>query len=82
MAVEISKLNLKEINDFAADKVGTMEADVRAQLNSLSGGGELTQSDMLKLQFNIAKYTLTASTLSSINKEVTESLKQTVSKFA
>ncbi len=82
MAAEISNLNLKEINTFAAERLGIMETDVKSQLNALSSGGELTQADMLKMQFNIAKYTLTASVLSSINKEVTESLKQTVSKFA
>ncbi len=82
MAAEISNLNLKEINTFAAERLGIMETDVKIQLNALSSGGELTQADMLKMQFNIAKYTLTASVLSSINKEVTESLKQTVSKFA
>ena len=81
MAVEINKLNLKDINTFAADRLGTMETDVKTQLNELSGGGELTQADLLKLQFNIAKYTISASTLSAITKEVADSLKQTANKI-
>lgn len=81
MAVEINKLNLKDINTFAADRLGNMETDVKTQLNELSGGGELTQADLLKLQFNIAKYTISASTLSAITKEVADSLKQTANKI-
>ena len=81
MAVQIENLNLKDIQAFAAEKIGSMEGDVKTQLNGLQGGGELTQADLLKLQFNIAKYTISASTLSAINKEVSDSLKQTANKI-
>ena len=81
MAVSIDKLNLKDINGFATDRLSSMEIDVRTQLNALNDGGELTQADLLKLQFNIAKYTISASTLSAITKEVADSLKQTANKI-
>lgn len=79
--VIIDKLNLSDINKFSADRLGTMENDVKNQLNELKGGGELTQSDLLRLQFNIAKYTISASALSAITKEVSDSLKQTANKI-
>ena len=79
--VIIDKLNLSDINKFATDRVGTMENDVKNQLNELKGGGELTQSDLLRLQFNIAKYTISASALSAITKEVSDSLTQTANKI-
>ncbi len=81
MASKITNLNLKDINSYATDRLTTMETDVKNQLNGLSDGGELTQADLLKLQFNIAKYTISASTLSAINKEVADSLKQTANKI-
>lgn len=81
MASKITNLNLKDINSFATDRLTTMETDVKNQLNGLSDGGELTQADLLKLQFNIAKYTISASTLSAINKEIADSLKQTANKI-
>lgn len=81
MAVDIEKLDLSNINKFASDRMSTMEGDVKTQLNSLQGGGELTQADLLKLQFNIAKYTISASTISAITKEVADSLKQTANKI-
>lgn len=81
MAVNIEKLDLSNINKFASDRMSTMEGDVKTQLNSLQGGGELTQADLLKLQFNIAKYTISASTISAITKEVADSLKQTANKI-
>ena len=81
MAVDIEKLDLSNINKFASDRMSTMEGDVKTQLNNLQGGGELTQADLLKLQFNIAKYTISASTISAITKEVADSLKQTANKI-
>lgn len=79
--VNIEKLDLSNINKFAADRMTTMEGDVRTQLDALKGGGELTQADLLKLQYNIAKYTISASTISAITKEVSDSLKQTANKI-
>ena len=48
---------------------------------SLGTGGDMTQAELLKLQFNIARYTITASTYSALMKEISDSLKQTASKF-
>ncbi|MFM8466817.1 MAG: hypothetical protein ACKOAO_04570 [Oxalobacteraceae bacterium] len=81
MTVSITNLNLSEINNFASNRMTNMEGDVKTQLNTLQNGGELTQGDLLKLQFNIAKYTISASTISAITKEVSDSLKQTANKI-
>ncbi len=80
-AVTMAKVNLASVNSIATAKIGAMETDIKTQLDSYSGGGELTQADLLKLQFNIAKYAITATTFSSVTKEITDSLKQTANKI-
>jgi hypothetical protein len=79
MAVE--KVNLDNVYSVVDPKMTSMEADVVKALGSLGTGGDMTQAELLKLQFNIARYTITASTYSALMKEISDSLKQTASKF-
>jgi hypothetical protein len=79
MAVE--KINLDNVYSVVDPKMTSMEADVVKALGSLGTGGDMTQAELLKLQFNIARYTITASTYSALMKEISDSLKQTASKF-
>ena len=79
MAVE--KVNLDNVYSVVDPKMTSMEADVVKALGSLDTGGDMTQAELLKLQFNIARYTITASTYSALMKEISDSLKQTASKF-
>ena len=79
MAVE--KVNLDNVYSVVDPKMTSMEADVVKALGSLGTGGDMTQAELLKLQFNIARYTITASTYSALMKKISDSLKQTASKF-
>ena len=77
----IEKVNLNNIDTIASSNINSMETDVKSQLENLKSGGEVSQADLLKLQFNIAKYTITASTFSALVKEISDSLKQTANKI-
>ncbi|MFM8247478.1 MAG: EscF/YscF/HrpA family type III secretion system needle major subunit [Burkholderiaceae bacterium] len=77
----VDKINLNTVHTLANTNITSMEADVKTQLQALSNGGEVSQADLLRLQFNIAKYTVTASTFSVLVKEISDSLKQTASKI-
>ena len=52
------------------------ERDVVAQINALNGGGEITQVDLVKLQWSISRYSITASVFGNVMKEFADSLKQ------
>lgn len=74
--------NIDTVYNKTNEKVSTVETDINTQLASLKGGGELTQADLLKLQYNIARYTITVSTYSSVMKEFSDTLKQTANKIS
>ena len=56
--------------------LATGERDVVAQINALNGGGEITQVDLVKLQWSISRYSITASVFGNVMKEFADSLKQ------
>ena len=74
--------NLQYVYNKVTSVLGPAEANVVKELEALKSGAELSQGDLLKLQFNIAKYSITAATLSTLMKEITEGLTQTVSKIS
>jgi len=74
--------NIDTVYEKTNAKVSAVETEINAQLDSLKGGGELTQADLLKLQYNIARYTITVSTYSSVMKEFSDTLKQTANKIS
>lgn len=57
------------------------ETALRTSLGNIPDGGEVTTSQLLKLQYEIARYTVTASVYSSIIKEMADALKQTANKI-
>lgn len=59
----------------------TAESNLRTTLGDIPNGGEVTTSQLLKLQYEIARYTVTASVYSSIIKEMGDSLKQMANKI-
>jgi len=75
----LTKATLDNLKDFITDKNGVLstgETQVIDQIKDLSSGGEITQVDLVKLQWSISRYTLTASVFGSILKEFSDSLKQ------
>ncbi len=61
--------------------IETAENNLRTTLGDIPNGGEVTTSQLLKLQYEIARYTVTASVYSSIIKEMGDSLKQMANKI-
>ena len=75
----LTKATLDDLNAYITAKDGALdkgERDVIAQINALNGGGEITQVDLVKLQWSISRYTITASVFGNIMKEFADSLKQ------
>lgn len=73
---------LNQIYLGVAGKMSTVETAITGALKSVRDGGEITQAQLLELQFQMAKYTVTASVFSAILKEMSDSLKQTANKIA
>jgi hypothetical protein len=75
----ITKTTLDQLNTYITATDGALdkgERDVIAQINLLNGGGEITQVDLVKLQWSISRYSITASVFGNVMKEFADSLKQ------
>ena len=74
----LTKTTLDDLNAYITAKDGALdkgEKDVIAQINALNGGGDITQVDLVKLQWSISRYSITASVFGNIMKEFADSLK-------
>ncbi len=75
----LTKSTLDDLHAYITAQGGALstgERDVIAQINALNGGGDITQVDLVKLQWSISRYTITASVFGNIMKEFADSLKQ------
>ena len=75
----LTKSTLDQLNTYITSSTGALatgERDVVAQINALNGGGEITQVDLVKLQWSISRYSITASVFGNVMKEFADSLKQ------
>lgn len=72
---------LNQIYSGVAGKMSTVETDITNALKNVRDGGEITQAQLLELQYQMAKYTVTASVFSAILKEMADALKQTANKI-
>ena len=75
----LTKSTLDQLNNYITSSTGALatgETDVINQINALNGGGEITQVDLVKLQWSISRYSITASVFGNIMKEFADSLKQ------
>ena len=75
----LTKSTLDQLNTYITSSTGALatgETDVINQINALNGGGEITQVDLVKLQWSISRYSITASVFGNIMKEFADSLKQ------
>ncbi len=75
----ITKTTLDQLNTYITDADGALtkgETDVMTQINNLKSGGEITQKDLVQLQWSISRYTITASVFGNVMKEFADSLKQ------
>ena len=75
----LTKTTLDDLNSYITAKGGALdqgEKDVVAQINAINSGGDITQVDLIKLQWSISRYSITASVFGNIMKEFSDSLKQ------
>lgn len=75
----LTKATLDDLNSYITAKGGALdqgEKDVVAQINAINSGGDITQVDLIKLQWSISRYSITASVFGNIMKEFSDSLKQ------
>lgn len=72
---------LNQIYAGVKDKMSEVETEVTTALAGIRDGGEVTQAQLLELQFQMAKYSVTAAVFSAIIKEMSDSLKQTANKI-
>jgi Mlc titration factor MtfA (ptsG expression regulator) len=75
----LTKSTLDDLNAYITDANGALskgETDVVAQINALKSGGDISQVDLVKLQWSISRYSITASVFGNIMKEFADSLKQ------
>jgi hypothetical protein len=75
----LTKTTLDDLNSYITANGGALdqgEKDVVAQINAINSGGDITQVDLIKLQWSISRYSITASVFGNIMKEFSDSLKQ------
>lgn len=75
----LTKATLDELGKYITDSAGSLsqgEKDIITQINALNGGGDITQGDLIKLQWNMSKYSITASVFGNVMKEFADALKQ------
>ena len=75
-------INLGTIHGHVATGMSTADASVVTALEGLSSGSQLSVQDMVKLQYTMSVFTLTAQTISSIMKEMSDAMKSVVQKMS
>ncbi len=81
MGNPLANTGLDAIYGNVKTPMDTAETDLRTSLGNIPSGGEVTTSQLLKLQYEIARYTVTSSVFSSIIKEIGDALKQMANKI-
>jgi hypothetical protein len=72
---------LKNIDEKIEPKMQDNENLLRTELGNINDGSEVTTAQLLRLQYLIARYTVTATTFANIVKEMSDSLKGVASKI-
>ncbi|MCE2830856.1 MAG: hypothetical protein LW709_06705 [Oxalobacteraceae bacterium] len=77
----LSSTGLKNIHEKIQPMMETNETLLRTELGTINDGSEITTAQLLRLQYLIARYTVTATTFANIIKEMSDSLKGVASKI-
>ena len=78
----ITKPTINEISASIEPQMTAAETALTEQLNAIPRGGEVTTTQLLRLQTAIAKYTITATIFGAIIKELSDSLKSIANKIS
>lgn len=77
----LSSTGLKNIHEKIEPMMKGNEDLVRTELGNINDGGDVTNVQLLRLQYLIARYTVTGTTFANIIKEISDSLKGVASKI-
>jgi hypothetical protein len=77
----LASTGLKNIYEKIEPMMESNESLLRTQLGNINDGSELTTAQLLRLQYLIARYTVTATTFANIVKEMSDSLKGVATKI-
>jgi hypothetical protein len=77
----LTSTGLKNIYEKIEPMMQGNEDLLRTQLGNINDGSEITTAQLLRLQYLIARYTVTATTFANIIKEMSDSLKGVATKI-
>jgi len=77
----LASTGLNNIFNAVDGKMQTTENALRTELGTISDGGELTTSQLLRTQYLFARYTVSSTTFSNIIKESSDAAKGIASKI-
>ena len=73
--MSLPSTGLKNIYEKIDPKMRDNEDLLRTELGAINDGSEVTTAQLLRLQYLIARYTVTATTFANIIKDMSDSLK-------
>jgi hypothetical protein len=79
--MSLASTGLKNIYEKIEPMMKNNEDLLRTELGAINDGAEVTTAQLLRLQYLIARYTVTATTFANIVKEMSDSLKGVASKI-
>ena len=79
--VSLAGTTLNNIQDFTTGVLGAAETIFKRVTNDISTGGTLSMAEMIKYQAETSKFTLTATIMSAIIKEVIDTMKGIANKI-
>ncbi|CAM8633909.1 hypothetical protein MCEMAEM21_01729 [Oxalobacteraceae bacterium] len=79
--MSLPSTGLKNIYEKIDPKMRDNEDLLRTELGAINDGSEVTTAQLLRLQYLIARYTVTATTFANIIKEMSDSLKGVAAKI-
>ncbi len=79
--MSLASTGLKNIYEKIEPMMKTNEDLLRSELGAINDGAEVTTAQLLRLQYLIARYTVTATTFANIIKEMSDSLKGVATKI-
>jgi hypothetical protein len=80
--MSLANTGLKNIYDKLEPKMKSNEDLLRTELDAVNDGGDVTTAQLLRLQYLISRYTVTATVFSAIIKELGDSLKGVAAKIS
>ncbi len=71
----ISGFNISQMFENTLQGISTKGSDLNAKMESLADGSELSNEQMISLQFEIGQYNAMMEALSSVTKSMTDMMK-------